>query len=388
MSEPNTSWKRTPSAHWVPDILDRRVPYTDKPFRVQHNPYEVSLGNGHREIPHLLEIIADTQAPKAPKIKALRLLNDVLPGREAEAIRHNAFDAIRPLIREPPGGLLLHSLVCLNTLVSTTLDAAVLRPDIPTIVEILDPKSEPPLRIAAATLLRHLADLLGPVSEFTEGEIPIKIVVAAASPLTGPELIPQLFDLLARLTNVQNVRVPLIESAPLLDVLVKSIKDPKLQSKAINLAENIAMDSSHNGKLALLNAEILDELRPVLDRPEVSSRMSALGLISLLAVPKDGKERLAMASDLADALKRISDSDPDLECRRSAYKARIFVAELPLGTVVMGPVVDPSVPVRQPSSVEQEAGVKRANPKIAEKPDTMLLSPRSAAKIIQLPGGM
>jgi hypothetical protein len=377
------STARTPSAHWVSDFLNRRVPYTDRPFKEQHNPHEISLGHGHREIAHLIEIIADPKAAKAPMIQALRLLTDVLAGRQAEAIEHNAFDALHPLLKQPPGGLLLYSLVCLDTLIVTITDAQVLSPDIPQIVEIVDPKIEPPLRIAAATLLRHIADLLGPIKEFVEGDVPIKLVAATASVLTKGDLLPQLFDLLARLTNVQAVRVPIIRDQRLLEVIVGAIADPVLQAKAVNLAENIAMDSSNGGKRALLDTDILDKMPPLLVNPNVNTRIAAVSLIALLAVPKEGKERIAMSREIADALKKISESDADLYCRRSACKVWIIVAELPFGREIVGQVVDPSIPVGMPTSEQQSAGVKRANPKIGENPDTMLLSPRSAEKIVQ-----
>jgi hypothetical protein len=373
----------TPCAPWISDSLNRRVPYPDPPFKQQHDPYEISLGNGHREIAHLIEIIADPSAPKASKIKALRLLTEVLPGRQSEALQFDAFSPLRSLIKNQRlDGLVLYSLVCLNTLVDTIEDAAILAPDIPLIVEILDAENEPPLRIAAATLLRHLADLLGPVAQFIAGNVPIKIVTAAASPLTTGDLFPQLFDLLSRLTNVQDVRVPLIANQRLLEVIVQSIRNPALQSKAVNLAENIAMDISHTGKKALLKVDILDEMMPLLLDNNVNTRMGALGLMALLAVPKKGKKRIAMAGDICKALKDISEKDADLGCRRWAYKTRIFVAELPFGKAIVGDVVDPSMPVRMATSELQLSGVKRANPKIADNPLTTLLSPRSRDKLI------
>ena len=336
---------RTPSAHWISDQLKRRVPYTDKPFAEQHDPYEISLGHGHREISHLLEIIYDQQASRIDKTKALRLLNDILPGHEAEAIQLHAFDALRPLLNQPNNGLLLHTLVALNTLISTIYDAEKLTEDIPRIVEVIHPDNEIPLRTAAASLLRHISELLGPVDPFIEGDVPIKIVASAASKYSAIPLKKELFILLSRITNMQNVRVPLIENEELLKIIVDSIKNPELQMPAINLAENIAMDSGHNGKLALLNVDVLDELVPLLESPAVSVRMASIALMTLLSVPKEGKERIAMERTIPDALKKISEEDADLECRRAAYKCRVIVAELPLGKVMVGDVVDPSKPV-------------------------------------------
>lgn len=353
---------RTPSAHWVSDTLRRRVPYTDKPFAEQHDPYEISLGLGHREISHLLEIIYDEQATRMDKIKALRLLNDVLPGREAEAIQLHAFDALRPLLLQQNNGLLLHTLVALNTLISTYQDAENLSSDIPRIVEVVDPENEVPLRIAAAALLSHIAELLGPIDPFIEGDVPIKLVAAAASKYSTTPLLVELFRLLSRLTNKQKVRVPLIENTDLLKVIVSSIPKEELQMLAINLSENIAMDSGNNGKKALLEADILDELGPLLSSPRVTVRIATISLITLLSVPKDGKERIAMERSIADALKTISEEDPDLECRKAALKCRIIVAELPLGKVIVGDIVDPSEPVRKLESEYYEDSLQPENP--------------------------
>jgi hypothetical protein len=371
----------TPSAHWVSDSLSRRVPYPDKPFREQHDPHEISLGHGHRELAHLIEIVADASAPKAAKTKALRLLADVLPGREAEALELGALAPLRALLRGARAdGLVLHALVCLDRVVDTAPQAQALAPDIPPIVDLLEPEREPPLRRAAAALLRHLADLLGPAREFIDGNVPIKIVAAAASPLTGAALLPELFDLLARLTNTQDVRVPLIANQGLLDAVVRAVRAPALRARAVNLAENIAMDISHAGKRALLEAGVLEELPPLLRDRDPGTRMSALALLALLAVPKEGKEMVAMAADLCHALRDISERDADLGCRRAAYRARIIVAELPMGRSVVGQVADPSAPVRMETSDAQLAGVKRANPRIADDPPTELLSPRSREK--------
>jgi hypothetical protein len=175
----------------------------------------------------------------------------------------------------------------------------------------------------------------------------------------------------------------LIQETTLLTVIVKSIGIPELSAKAVNLAANIAMDSSHNGKLALLHVDILDQLCPLLLSRVPATRMSAISLISLLSVTKEGKDRIAMSLDIADALATISESDADLECRRSAYKARILVAELPRGRAIVGDLIDPSVMVRKETSQEQEAGVTRANPRIGDHPVTYLLSPSEAAHVIR-----
>lgn len=343
---------RTPSAHFVPESLRMRVPYLDPPFSEQYDPHEISIGNGHREIQHLLEIIYDNQSTRISKTKALRLLADCLPGREEEAIQLNGFEVLRPLLLQQPNGILLHSIIALDKMINLAEHATTLTVDIPRIIEIINPTFEVPLRIAAASLLRHIAELVGPIEPFVEGDAPIKIVSATASKLTPKPLLLEMFMLLSKLANNQNVRVPIIESPELLDIIVKSIADDDLRDSALNLAANIAMDSSHRGKLALLNAEILDQIGPLLQSKSVHVRMATVSLISLLAVPKDGKERIAMSRDIAGALQKIAESDADLECRRAAQKCRIFVAELPFGAVIIGQVDDPSTPVPKSSVFE------------------------------------
>ncbi|KAH0794611.1 Phosphoribulokinase / Uridine kinase family protein [Histomonas meleagridis] len=348
---------RTPSAHWVPQSLQKRVPYTDKPFIEQVDPNEISLGNGHRDISHLLEIIYDSQAPCIAKTKALRLLNDILPGRQAEAIYLDAFEALRPLLLQPPGGLLLNTLLVLNTIVDTLEAASQIIDDIPRIVEILDPQIEPPLRIASASLLHKISELLGSIPEFFEGDIPIKIVVASSSYPSTP-LLMELFPLLSILTNNQTIRVPLIDNKSLLKIIIKSITDPQLQKLSINLCENIAMDNSHNGKLALLHSNILSQIGPLLKSPKIELRMSVISLLTLLAVPKEGKERIAKDQLIPSFLKNISEFDCDLHCRRAAMKCRVIVAELPFGRSVVGNVIDPSVPKRKEEKDKKIAIVK------------------------------
>ena len=360
---------RTPSAHWIPDSLSKRVPYTDT---LKYDPYEISLGYGHQEISHLLDILLDSLSPKANKIKSLRLLCDVLPGREDEAIQLKAFDILKPFLNQPPNGLLLHSLIALNILADTKEHASVLVPDIPRIVEIVAPEIEVPLRLAAATLLRHIAEFVGPVPEFTEGKVPTNLVVATAAKDSSKPFLVEMFYLLSRLTNIQKVRVPIISSPELLKVLRDSVPNEELRDSAILLACNIAMDKSHHGKTALLESGFLDVINLLLLSKEVSVRMSALSLISLLAVPKDGKELLSTMPDTADTLKKISDNDPDLYCRRAATKCRIFIAEIPFGKVIVGDVVDPSVPVPKPKqeleTPKDEGKEEKENKEQGDKP--------------------
>jgi len=333
---------RTPSAHWISDSLSKRVPYTDT---VHYDPYEISLGYGHQEIGHLLDIIAEPQASRPSTIKALRLLADVLPGREDEAIQLHAFEILKELILQPPNGILLHALRALQKLAVRSDIAILLTPHIPRLVEIIHPEIEVSIRVEACSLLRHMADLIGPVDQFTEGDIPILITVASSSDLCTKPFMIESFRLLSRLTNVQKVRIPIISSSELLKKIVTSILDPDLQNEALNLASNIAMDKSHRGKVALLESDILDTVTTLLKSRSVETRLAALSLIALLAVPKDGKELLSTMPDVADTLKKISSDDPDLQCRNAAKKCRIFVAEIPFGKVIMGDIVDPSKPV-------------------------------------------
>lgn len=337
---------KTPSAHFVPESLRLRVPYTDAPFIEQYDPHEISLGNGRREIQHVLEIIYDPQSNRPAKTKALRLLVDLLPGREEEAIQLDAFEVLRPLLLQPPNSILLYTLIALEKLISTPDHACVLIDDIKRIVEILNPEVEIPLRVAAGSLLRHMAELTGPIEAYFKDDLPSQIVTAAASEFTTKPLLTELFRLLSRLTNHQKVRIPIIENDSLLEKIVKSVTDAELRTGALDLANNVAMDSSHNGKRALLDHDILDVLSPLLEAKEISLRMPVLSLMSMLAVPKEGKERIAMSRCIADSLKRISETDADLGCRRAAQKCRIFVAELPFGKVIIGDVVDPSAAVR------------------------------------------
>ena len=333
---------RSPAGHYIPDSLAKRVPYTDT---LRFDEYEISMGYGHQEILHLLGIVIDDVAPKAKKIKALRLLADIFPGREDEAIQLNAISVIKPFLAQQPNGLLLHSISAITALVNNADHANFIVSDIPKIVKILSPDVEPPLRLAAATLLCRIAEFVGPVNEFTQDKIPTDLVTAVAYKDSSKEFINEMFYLLSRLTNVQKVRVPIISSTELLARICKSISDPYLSDSAMILSNNIAMDKSHHGKIALLNSGIIDVINPLLRSDDKEIRMSALSLIALLAVPKDGKELLSTMPDTADLLQKISETDPDMICRDTAMKCRIFIAEIPFGKAIVGDVVDPSRPV-------------------------------------------
>ena len=66
--------------------------------------------------------------------------------------------------------------------------------------------------------------------------------------------------------------------------------------------------------------------------------MATVSLLALLAVPAEGKERMAMARDILDKLALIAKSDPDLELRRAAQKARIIISELPFAHAIIGDI--------------------------------------------------
>ncbi|EAY20769.1 Phosphoribulokinase / Uridine kinase family protein [Trichomonas vaginalis G3] len=360
---------RTPAAHWYSDSLANRVPYTDT---VHYDPYDTSIGYGHQEITHLLDILSDPMSPKANKIKSLRLLCNIMVGRQDEAIQHKAFNVLKPFLNQPPNSLLLHSLIALTVLCDTKEHSMVLVPEIPRIVEIVHPDVEVPLRLEAAKLLRRMSEFVGPIDQFNEGKIPSALVEATAFKDSSQEFLLEMFYLLSRLTNIQKVRVPIISSQPLLEVIVKSVSNPFLRDAAVLLACNIAMDKSHHGKSALLEVGILDAVSGLLAAKEVAVRMSALSLISLLAVPKDGKELLSTMPDTADLLQKISSSDPDLYCRRAATKCRIFIAEIPFGKVIVGDVVDPSIPVpKQPESSSARSTSSEKSKKSTNQPEQL-----------------
>lgn len=304
----------------------------DKPF----DPFEATLGLRHRDIQHMLEILGDPQAPKPNKIKALRILNEVLPGREHEANMKGAVDILRPYLMQPPNGLLLNTLVAFNTMIITQDLAKKMLPDVPRIVEIVHPDIEPPLRREAAMLLRKIAEFVGPEPPFLAGSVPTALVASVASRESQPEFLLEAYGLLSRLTNKQNIRVPLIDSQDFLTILVRSFSNPTLRNVTIILASNIAMDPSHRGKLALLNADILPNIVDFLESSDAKLRYSILSLLALLGVPKDGKSNIATDEKLPDAIKKIIQDDEDESCRKAAEEVRILVSELPLGKAIMG----------------------------------------------------
>ncbi|OHS98820.1 hypothetical protein TRFO_01887 [Tritrichomonas foetus] len=311
------------------------APQSAPPERV-FDPYEATLGLRHRDIIHMLEILSEPQAPRANKIKALRLLNEVLPGRQHEAEMNGAIDILRPYLMQPPNGLLLNTLVAFNTLINTEDLAKKMLQDIPRIVEIIAPEIEPPLRREAARLLRIIAEFVGPESPFLSGAVPKGLVAAVSDRDSQPEFLLEAYGLLSRLTNQQNIRIPLIDSNDFLTIMVRSFSKPMLRQVTIILASNIAMDPSHRGKLALLNADILPNIEEFLKSEDEKLRYAVLSLISLLGVPKEGKNDIATDEQLPDLINNIIKNDPDESCRKAADEVKILVSELPLGRAIMG----------------------------------------------------
>ncbi|KAK8882343.1 hypothetical protein M9Y10_044985 [Tritrichomonas musculus] len=312
-----------------------QAPQSAPPERV-FDPFEATLGLRHRDIIHMLEILSEPQAPRANKIKALRLLNENLPGRQHEAEMNGALDILKPYLMQPPNGLLLNTLVCFNTLINTEDLARKMLPDVPRIVEIISPDLEPPLRIEAAKLLRIIAEFVGEESPFISGGVPKGLVAAVSDHDATPEFLREAYGLLSRLANQQNIRIPLIGSEDFLSILVRSFAKPMLRQVSIILASNIAMDPSHRGKLALLNADILPNIAGFLKSEDEKLRYAILSLIALLGVPKDGKNDIATDDQLPDLINNIIKNDPDESCRNAADEVRVLVSELPYGRAIMG----------------------------------------------------
>lgn len=311
------------------------APQSAPPERV-YDPFDPTLGLRHRDIIHMLEILNEPQAPRASKIKALRLLDENLPGRQHEAEMYGAIDTLRSFLMQPPNGLLLNTLVCFNTLINTEDLARKMLPDIPRIVEIISPEIEPPLRIEAAKLLRIIAEFVGEESPFISGGVPKGLVTAVSDRDATPEFLREAYGLLSRLANQQNIRIPLISSEDFLTILVRSFAKPMLRQVSIILASNIAMDPSHRGKKALLDADILTNIEGFLKSDDAKLRYAILSLIALLGVPKEGKNDIATDDQLPDLINDIIKNDPDESCRKAADEVKVLVSELPLGRAIMG----------------------------------------------------
>ena len=304
------------------------------------DPFEPTLGLRHRDISHLLEILSNPQAPKASKIKSLHLLIEVIPGRQHEADQKGAIDILRPFLMQEPNGLLLNTLVVFNALINTKDLAQKILDDVPRIVELVHPEMEKPIRVEAARLLRVIAEYVGPEVQFQSGSVPSQLVAAVASRDCDTDFLLEGFRLLSRITNKQNIRVPLIDNNDFLLALVRSFSNQRLREAAFNLAANIAMDPSHRGKLALLNAEILTAIEGYLTSEDAQLRLTTLSLLALLAVPKDGKQMIATDPELPEMINNIARNDSDEKCKKAALGLRVLVMEHPIGQAILGSLDD------------------------------------------------
>lgn len=305
----------------------------DPPKKI-YDPFEPTLGLRHRDIQHQLEILSNAAAPKASKIKALHTLTEVIPGRQHEADMYNAIEILRQFLMQPPNGLLLNALVVFNGLINTADLAKKLIEDVPRIVELLAPEMEKPIRKEAAQLLRCIAEHLGPEVQFQSGYVPSQLAASVSYKDSDTDFLLQAFRLLSRLTNKQNIRAPLIDSTDFLRILVESISNPELRAASIILASNIAMDPTDRGKLALLNAEIIVPVRGVITSHDQQLRLSAITLLALLAVPKDGKHMMATDQELPRMVSDAVKYDPDEKCRDAARGLCTLIIEHPVGKAI------------------------------------------------------
>jgi hypothetical protein len=284
----------------------------------------------------MLEILSDEQSPRPNRVRALRLLEAVLPYHEQEAVLQNAIEIIVPYLYHAHRGLVLQALAVLSRLVETEDIAKKLIPQIPHLVALLDIQEESPLRREAARLLRLIAEFVGPVPGFLANPVPDLLVEAIANRHSDSAFVREMFGLLSRLANNQRLRAPLIQSNEFMTLLVRSFSNVNLRGVSIILASNIAMDGGHQGKLALLNIDILSSVAPFLESQDSNVRYAILSLLCLLAVAKDGKHKISTDRDLPDQINSIARADEDDGCREAAAELRVLVTELPLGKAIMG----------------------------------------------------
>jgi hypothetical protein len=249
---------------------------------------------------------------------------------------HGAIDILRPYLMQPPNGLLLNTIVAFNTLVHTEDLARKMLPDVPRIVEVIDPSIERPLRREAAKLLRIIAEFVGPEPPFLAGTVPSAFVAAVGSRESEPDFLFEAYRLLSYLANKQSIRGVLTESSDVLNMLVRSFSNASLRSVALIFASNLAMDPLHRAKGSLLNADILTNIAEYLRSPDAKLRFAVLSLIALLAVPKDGKSDIAQDENLPTYINEIIASDPDESCKEAAKRVKVLVSELPAGRAIMG----------------------------------------------------
>jgi hypothetical protein len=300
------------------------------------DPHEAQLGLRHRDVVHMLEILGEPSAPRADKIKAFRLLKEVLPDHEQHAAQHSAVQIITPYLYNSHKGLILQAVSCLVSFVLTEDLAKALTTEVSRVLAFIDPDEELPLRLESAKLLRIIAEFTGPIREFVTEPGPSRLLRAISGRQSDTAFIDEMFGLLSRLANASPVRIPLCNSIEVMMLLVRSFSNTALRQRAIILASNIAMDHTHAAKIALLNCDIIPSISPFLEAPNADLRYSILSLLCLLAVPKEGKHKISTDRDLPDAINNIARNDEDENCREAATELRVLVTELPLGKAIMG----------------------------------------------------
>jgi hypothetical protein len=299
-------------------------------------PNEAQLGLKHRDIIHMLEILRNPATPRPNKLKAFRLLKEVLPDHEQHAFQHQAVPVITPYLYDSHKGLVLLAVSCLVSFVLTEDLAKSLSTEVSRLLEFIDPEEESPLRLESATLLRIIVEFTGPIREFVSEPGPSRLLRAISSRQTDVPFIHEMFGLLSRLANTAAVRTPLCGSIEFLMLLIRSFANVQLRQRSIILASTIAMDPTHSAKLALLNCDIIPSIAPFLEAPHAELRYSILSLLCLLAVPKEGKHKISTDRDLPDAINSIARNDEDDQCREAALELKVLVTELPLGKAILG----------------------------------------------------
>jgi hypothetical protein len=300
------------------------------------DPHEAQLGLRHRDIIHMLEILANPDSPRPNRMKALRLLKEVLPDHEQFAAKQNALSIITPYLYNQHKGLILLSVSCLVSFISTEDLARSLSTEVSRLIEFIDPDEEAPLRLESATLLRIIAEFTGPVRGFVIEPGPARLLRAISGRQSDVLFIDQMFGLLARVANSTPVRTILCESTEFLMLLVRSFSNLTLRHRCVILASTLAIDPLHKATLALIQCDIVANISPFLEAPNADLRYGILSLLCLLAVLKEGKHRISTDRDLPDAINNIARNDEDEQCREAAAELRVLVAELPLGRAIMG----------------------------------------------------
>jgi len=297
---------------------------------------DVTIGLRHREISHLIEILSEPQSKNAQKIKALRLLHEVLPGRQQEAIFHNIIGITKDFLLQKPNGILLNTLVLYNILVNDPNTAHQLSPFIPKLVDLISPEAEVPIKMESISLLRRISSFIGPVEEFITEGLPKTLISHVSSRFNDQVFLQEAFVLISRLISSPTYMGIIIQTSSFLMLLVRSFSNISLRSPTISLASSIAMEPSHKGKIALIQADVFSSISPFLDSRDSELKFSILSLIALLTVPREGKHKVSTDQEIPDLINRISQYDNNEKCRKVAESIRILVSEIPLGEAIMG----------------------------------------------------